>query len=459
MANKFRKIIDSGDSIKDILYYWFPEMISNTMLISLPPLIDAYIVASLKSTMTYGALGMANNFLHVLIKLAEAIPVAAIVTVGRHNGAKRYESCGKNLGDTFWTTTFIGIVLASLIFFNSENIFRWLGVPEHMVSLGVPFLRLKSVVILLIFISLGFFAFMRGVKNTRTPMIIYSISMIVFIFFDWTLVLGKFGFNKMGLMGSGIASIIQYCIIILISIWYITTKKEYKKYFTKIFFLRFSTKRVYRILNLSWPIMIDKGSLAVSYVWLSKMIAPMGKYAIVTFDVIKNLERCAILPAVGFAQIIIFLVSNRLGAQDPDGAKSNIKKVMIITALMLTVTLSFLCLFSKNLVGLFDPNMEFSYLAAPALVIISMLVILDFVQLILAGSLRGAGDVKTVMLARVCCFGLFFTPTVYIISKLPIQNEITKFVMLYGSFYVTTGLVGIIFLWRIKTPKWQNKKI
>ena len=209
MAGKFRNIMQSGDSIKDILYYWLPEMISNTMLVSLPPLIDAYIVASLKSTMTYGALGMANNFLHLLIKLAEAIPVAAIATIGRYNGAEEYDRCGKSLGDTFWTTTFIGTILASLIFFNSRNIFLWLGVPEQMVNLGVPFLQVKAIVIFLIFISLGFFAFMRGVKNTRTPMVIYSISMAVFIFFDWALVLGNCGFSKMGLMGSAIASIIQ----------------------------------------------------------------------------------------------------------------------------------------------------------------------------------------------------------------------------------------------------------
>jgi multidrug resistance protein, MATE family len=459
MKEKINKILKSGDSLSSILYYWLPEMISNTMLISLPPLIDSFIIASLKSTTTYGALGMANNFLHFLIKLAEAIPIASIAIMGRHNGAKDYKKCGQDLGDAFWTTTIIGISLFTVIFFGATSIFQLLGVPAKMALKGAPFLRLRSIGILLTFISLSFFAFMRALKNTKTPMFIYLIGMGVFISFDYMLVLGKFGFAPMGLNGSAIATIIQYLTIISISIGYILLNKDYKQYFTKLFINHFNIHRVKKLVGLSLPIMIDKGSLAASYVMLSRMIAPMGKYAIASYDVIKNLERFAILPAVGFAQIIVFLVSNRLGAKDPDGAKSNIKKVMGLTIIMLIFTLGILCIKSEFLVSIFDPKNKFTFLAAPALIFISLLVIFDFVQLILAGALRGAGDVRTVMKIRFFSCALFFMPMVYLFGHLPIENQVLKFVLIYGSFYFNTGLMGIFFLKRIKTPKWQNKDI
>lgn len=459
MKEKINKILKSGDSISSILYYWLPEMISNTILISLPPLIDSYIIASLKSTTTYGALGMTNNFLHFLIKLAEAIPVASIAIMGRHNGAKDYKKCGEDLGDAFWTTTIIGISLSTIIFFGASSIFQLLGVPAKMSLKGVPFLQLKSIGILLTFISLSFFAFMRALKNTKIPMMIYLIGMGIFVSFDYMLVLGKFGFSPMGLNGSAIATIIQYIIMISISIGYILLNKDYKKYFTKLFINYFNIHRVKKLIGLSLPIMIDKGSLAGSYVVLSRMIALMGKYAIASYDVIKNLERFAILPAVGFAQIIIFLVSNRLGAKDPEGARSDIKKVMGLALGMLIFTLGFLCINSKYLVSFFDPKNKFTFLAAPALVFISFFVIFDFIQLILAGALRGAGDVKTVMKIRFFSCTLFFLPIVYLLEKLPIQNQVLKFVLIYGSFYLNTGLIGIFFLKRIKTTKWQNKNI
>jgi multidrug resistance protein, MATE family len=458
MSGKFKKMMETGESFKKIFSLGVPEMISNAVLVSLIPIIDSYIVARLGTT-TYGALGMTNNFLHSLLKLAEAIPVAAIAIIGRHNGAQKYEECGKDLGDAFWTTTLLGLVQFILIFFSAANIFRWLGVPEDMVYQGAPFLQVKSLGILLVFTSLGFFAFLRGLKNTRTPMIIYIIGLIIFLFFDWTLVLGKFGFEPMGLMGSAIATIIQYSTMLTISVWYILTNKKYKPYFSKAFFGIFRKEKILNLLNLSWPIMIDKTSIAMSYIWLSKMIAPMGTAAIASYDVIKNLERFAFLPAVGFSQIIVFLVSNRLGANDGEGAKSNIKKVMILTLIMLTGTLSFLCFKAEYLVSFFDPNNEFTNFAAPALIAISLLVVFDFVQLNLAGALRGAGDVKTVMWARFFCCLFFFAPIAYFISNMNIENQSLKFALIYGTFYINTGLIGIIYLKRIRTPKWQQKKI
>ncbi len=459
VKGKIKKILKSGDSLTDILFYWLPEMISNAMLVSLPPIIDSLIISSLHSTTTYGALGMANNFLHLLIKFAEAIPVASIAIMGRHNGAGEYEECGKDLGSTFWTTTTIGLFFFTIVFFGAPYILGAMGIPTKMAVQGAPFLRLRSFGVLFTFISLALFAFMRAVKNTRMPMFIYMIGNAVFILFDYTLVLGKFGFKGMGLNGSAYATIIQYIVMISIAFFYIISKKEYQKYFKKIFFNYFSIERVKKILRLSLPIMIDKGSLASAYVLLGASIAPLGKYAIASYGAIKDLERFAILPAVGFAQIIVFLVSNQLGAKNPQGAKDNIKKVMIMAAGMLTITLGFLCFNAEYLISIFDPKNKFTSFAAPALVFISLLVVLDFVQLILAGALRGAGDVKTVMKVRFFSCLFFFTPMVYFISHSQIQNPILKFVLIYGSFYFNTGIMGIFLLKRIKSSGWQNKKI
>ncbi|MBD3231915.1 MATE family efflux transporter [Candidatus Dependentiae bacterium] len=459
MTDKIKEMRENGESTKEIISLWLPELISATMLISLPPLIDSYLVASLKSTTTYGALEMANNFLHLLIKLAEGIPVATIAIIGRHNGAKEYSKCGKDLGDAFWTTTIIGIIFALPLFLWSKQIFQLMGVPTQMATLGAPFLKLRSIGILLTFISLSFFAFLRGIKNTQAPMVIYILGISTFIICDYILVLGKFGFEQMGLTGSAIATIIQYITIITASLYYILTKTEYNKYFSKIFISYFNSRGALKLLNLSWPIILDKGSLAFSYVWLSSMIAPMGKYAIASFGIIKNLERFAILPAVAFAQVITFLVSNRLGAKDPLGAKANIKKVMILTSVMVATTISILCLKSEFFVSFFDQKNKFTHFASSALILVSLLVVFDFIQLILAGALRGAGDVLTVMAARVLCFGLFFTPLAYIFSHMELGNPVIKFALVYGTFYFTTGLLGIIFLLRIKTPKWQKKKL
>lgn len=449
----------SGESFKTILFYWLPEIVSSTILFSLTPMVDSYLIAQLGSLSTFGALGMANNFLHTLIKLAESIPVAAIAIIGRHNGAQEFEECGKDLGDTFWTTFFIGFAQFLIIFFSAPLIFGWLGVPQKMISEGAPFLRMRSLGVLLIFSSLALIAFMKAVKNTHVPMLIHMVGIIAFIFFDYALILGHFGFPRFGLQGSALATIIQYSLVNILSIGYIMSNPDYKKYFSRVFFYLFRPGKALYLLGLSCPIMIDKATLSLSYIWLSKLIAPMGKTCIATYNLVKELERFAFLPAIAYAQIITFLVSNRLGAKDNEGAMSNIKKTLILSALFTTTSLLFMCFYASSIIGWFDPKAKFTDFAVVALQVISILVIFDFTQLILAGSLRGAGDVKTVMWGRFFAVTAFFVPISYGLSCIPNISENTKFLLVYGSYYITTGVMGLVFLFRIKSRRWQRTEV
>ena len=451
--------IREGESVSDILRYWLPELISSMILITLPPLIDSYIVANSETITSYGALAMAVNFLYTLTKFAESIPVAAMAVIGRYNGAKEYEQCGEALGSTFWLTVFLGAFQFVVILFSATMIYRWLGVPEAMVTIGAPFLRLKSFGVFFIFTLLGLTGFMGSVKNTTMPMYINLVGIATFIFFDISLVLGKFGFPKLSLHGSAIATILQYGIMNAIAVAYIMFNPEYKRYFKRVFFTIFSYKKTLQVINLSWPIIIDKTSFAMSYIWLAKMIAGMGTYAIASFDVVKNLERFAFVPAMAFAQIVTFLVSNRLGSNDPDGASATIKKILALSIGSVGLCLLVMCWNSTYFVSFFDPRGNFTAFAATVFPLISMFVVFDLVQVILAGALRGAGDVRTVMWTRFGVSLFVFGPAAYLFNLLPISNLVIKFSLVYSAYYLSTGTMAFFFLHRTLSHKWQKTKI
>jgi putative MATE family efflux protein len=438
------------------MWYWVPEIISSTILFSLPGMVDSWIIAQLGSSTVYGALAMGSNFLHSLTKLAEAIPVASMAIIGRHNGAKEYKQCGEGLADSFWTTFLLGLGQFVFIFFSAHAIYRWLNVPADMVNVGAPFLQLKSLGVLLIFTTLGLLGFMRSIKNTHIPMLLNIAGLSSFIFFDYVLVLGKFGFPQLGITGSAVATIIQYGVMNIGAIGYILLNPTYKKYFAKLFFRIFDFFRMAHLVNLSWRIMIDKSIISFAYIWLAKMLAPMGKHAISSFDVVLKLERSAFMPVIAAAQIITFLVSNRLGAKDVDGAYANIKKLYLMTCLSLFIATAALLVNPGYFVSIFDPNNHFTTFAVTVLPIINIFVFFDFTQVFLAGALRGAGDVKTVMWTRFFVTFFFFVPISYIFSNIPNISDVLRFVLVYGSFYVATGVMGLVFLYRIKSHAWHR---
>lgn len=448
---------EHGESYGNILRYFWPEFVTGLILYSLSSLLDAYFIAHLKSTSMYATLGVTNRFLNILVKMAEGISIGAVILTGMHNGAGRMEKAGRSFVDAFWATLISGAVISGAIYFGAYWIYKVYGVPLDMIAMGVPFLRLRALGIFFMFLYFAFIGFLRGVKNTKTPMNIFILGALVFIVTDYVLIFGKFGFPQMGLSGSAIATILQYVTMVIASGVSLFSHSRYKQYDIKLLSVFSSGSQLKRLVHLSWPAMIDKGTLAVAYFWLGAMIAPMGKFALATFVVVNDLERIAFLPAVALAQVVTFLASNYYGRQDWEGVKSTAKKCVFLASFFVGLFLIVLSLWPRFFVQLFDKNGDFTWLAAGVLPWLSLLVFFDLLQLILSGALRGASNVKTVMNTRLLvCVGCF-APISYIFSMLPIQDQVIKFTLIYGSFYLGNALMSIAYINRFRGEDWKQQ--
>src|SRR5579872_1529577 len=219
-----------GEKYSTLMRYFLPEFITNFLLYAMPFWLDSTFIASLESINTYAALGVTNLFLHFIIKIGEAFSVSTTVLSGQFNGQNAPEDAGRTLRDAFWLTTILGIFFGGALFFGAPFIYKWYGVSEEIIALGVPFLRLRAVGVFCMFIYFALVGFLRGIKNSRTPMKIFVFGSFLFVFFDYALIFGKWGFPALGLQGSAIATIIQYSSMMLVSLAYVVWNKKNLKY-------------------------------------------------------------------------------------------------------------------------------------------------------------------------------------------------------------------------------------
>ncbi|KIX85338.1 MATE family efflux transporter [Vermiphilus pyriformis] len=450
------KDIYHGETYSTIMRYFIPECITAFLIYSLPSILDSYFICCFKSTPTYALLSITNNWSHFIFKITEAFSVATVVMVGQRNGNHEYRSAGDAARDAFWISAILGGVLAGLLYISAYWIYKLHGVAPEMIAMGIPFLQLRSFAIFLCFMYMACIGFLRAIKNTRVPMLIFAAGSLIFIVLDYIFIFGRCGVQARGLQGSALASCIQYGVMLIIALGYILGHRKYRKYGLHLFVGAFTFKNLKYWFELAWPMVLDKATLAGAYVWLGILITKLGTNYSATFGAIKDLERLAFTPAIACAQIITFLVSNDYKLQNWENIKTNIKKIIFLASVFVFSGLLLICCKPLVFLQIFDRTGDFAQMAARIFPVISVLVFFDLLQLILSGALRGSGNVNTVMLVRlaVCCG--YFVPVSCIIWYLPITDLTLKFVLIYGSFYVGNALMSVIYINRFRTDEWKQ---
>jgi len=435
-----------GQSYGTILKFFWPEFITALILYSLPYFVDCFFIGHLKSTEIYTISGVVDNVLNICVKIAEGLSIGTVAMAGYYNGLHKYKDVGRAFSNALWVSVIIGGLVSCTVYLGGYWIYKIFNFSDHMINIGLPFLRIRAIAIFFQFVCFAFIGFLRSIKNTFIPMILFGIGSIVFIFSDYCLIFGNFGFPSLGLQGSAVAYLIQYVTMSLCAIIYVFYFGINKKYDIDMKLDTLSRSKIIKLLWLSLPIIIDKAIMAWAYVWLSILLTPIGQHALANFSVMKLMERMVFLPATAFAQVITFLVSNDIGNKNWIDITANIKKVLMLSSIMIAVLLSFGSYYSLQIVELITCNKEIGSIAAKVFPALSLFVFIDLLQLILSGALRGAFDVRTVMVTRVCVICFYFMPISYLLSLIPIQSDVFKFFLIYSSFFIGNGLMSIVYI-------------
>lgn len=453
-------------SYKDIFNYFYPELITAFLLYIALDIIDFRFIACSNNPLCNSAQQVAQTLFHLLTKVAEGFSVGMVIICGQYNGAHEYHRVGRVVSDVFWAMIIIGVITALSLYAGAYAIFGFYEASSEITALGVPYLRMRSLGVLFMFIYFALIGFLRGVKNTKAPMVLFFFGAAVFLVCDYTLIFGGFGFKPLGLQGSAIAMVAQYAIMCLGAIIYILLEPEYRKFAIKLF----SPIKWYNfrdLFHVSWPVMIDKASFAFCYVWLMKLLGILakaqtpeaGKLLYDSFIVLRQMEKVGILPAVAFAQVITFLISNDYKIHKFHTITNNIKRVLFIASISVSIFSVLFYFWPRFFLSLIGKQAAYNNFIAFSLPFIIILILFDALQLILSASLRGAADVKTVMWSRMIVAGLFFMPLAALIVKVPLDNLLIHFILLYGSIHVGYILMSVIYLIRFRSGAWKEQSI
>ncbi|NBX78103.1 MATE family efflux transporter [bacterium] len=445
-----KQVAGQGQRTKDIIQkYFFPEFITALILYFLPLFIDAYFIGYLQSSTLYTISAVVDNSLNMFVKIAEGLSLGIVVLGGQYNGKREHKNTGKIFVHGLWTVLFFACCVCIGLYLFAQHVLLFYNLPEAMVQIGVPFLRVRIFGLFLLFLSFSLIGFLRSIKNAVLPMVMFGAGALIFVICDYFFIFGWGSLQPMGLLGSAWAYVAQYAAMTVIGCVYILFFAQ-KEYAIGLYKNIPTVQDVQKLLFVSLPIVVDKSIMAWAYVWLAAQIGQLGAVPLGSFGVIKLMERLAFVPATAFSQVSTFLASNDAGRDDWAAVRANTIKIFILAAACVCTLLYIGSAWPEIIVSMIDRTKTFGPLTKQVFPLLSFLVLFDLLQLILSGTLRGVGAVYTVMLTRTVVIVFFFMPISYVLAHwIQLDNQSYQFVLIYGSFFIGNLFMSILYVARL----------
>ncbi len=350
------------------------------------------------------------NILFVLGSLG----IGANALVARYTGANQMKAAAKTGGQALSLSfllmlAFTAISLAGYQYFFSAIIEDAITVAlaeEYfyyiLVSGGVAYLPLV--------VASGF---IRGVGNTRVPMIIALIANVYNVIGDYLLIFGNFGFPALGVKGAALATGSAQLIALILSLGYLFLHRGILPFnWQSLFPLDKAVIR--KLLRLSIPAgaeeLTNSGSRMITTGWMTYL----GPVAFAANAAAIAAESFSFMPGWAFAIAATTLVGQRLGAGFVKQARdSGYWAVVLATILMSIFGLVFF--FVPHLVmSLFDPpDPEVLRLGIICLQIAAFGQPFIAIAMGFSGALRGLGDTKGPFRIGLCTNLLIRLPLIY----------------------------------------------
>ena len=301
-------------------------------------------------------------------------------------------------------------------------------------------------------------SFFTGRGDTKTNMYAMIAGNLANLALDYAMIFGRWGFQEMGIRGAAWATVIAGFVgpAILFIVYF--KRKTDVEYQTRDTF-RFDAKLFARMIRFGLPsaghLILDVGSFSLFVLFTGRL----GTIALASSNIALAVNNVAFMPLIGMSIAASILVGQYQGRGDSETAEKAGWTCLKVGWIYMAVVGSTFILFPRAYFDLFasrgSDSIPMEQVLPVGRVLLLMMAawgMLDTVNLVISGALKGAGDTRFVMYYSVAMAWCLWIGGELVILFVFRQGIVAAWVWL--MVYVIVMAVG--FLWRYRTGRWKN---
>jgi putative MATE family efflux protein len=393
------------------------------------------------------AVGLGQLLAFIATTLVSGLSVGTNVIVAQFWGARRHRDAGQAARHFLGLSLGVSFLLMGAGLLLNRSVMELLGAAPDVIALSLPYSTLIFLVIPFTVLLQVLSSILQGTGDTKTPMYAMIVVNILHIVVAYPLIYGRWGLPELGVQGAGIAvgtaEAAGVCFLVIRCFPLLQRSPH----------IRFDLYRT--MWQVGAPVSGERIVQQAGILAYTKIVLLYGTVAYAAHQVGLSIESLSFLPGYGFAIAAATMVGQSIGAGKYTRAKLENWEANRLAIVIMSIMGIVFFFFPYVLLRAFTSDESVIELGTMFLKIVALLQIPLALTMVLAGSLRGAGDTHFIMVATTIGMWVVRVP-IAVIAGVWLQLEV---------FYVWLAMIAdwtlrmALMLWRYRSERWRTIQV
>ena len=348
---KFENNLAKGNVVRQLLIFAAPVLLSN-LIQSLYSVVDMIIVGQFAGPISMSGVNIGSQVTFLITNMVFGLSVGATVLIGQYLGAGRRDLLKETIGTLFSTLAILAVVLTVSMIILTDPILTLIQTPQESFAEARSYFIVTMAGTIFIFAYNAISAVMRGMGDSKNPLLFVAIACIVNIVLDYILV-KEVG---MGAMGAAVATVVSQAISVILCIIYL--KKNDFVFDFKLSSFKISKERLKILLKIGIPTSVQNVATSVSFLFLTALVNNLGVMQSAAVGAVGKINTFAILPVIAISSSVSAMGAQNLGAGEEKRAVKTTVVGMILSLIISVIVYAIVSIWPAEIMKIFGNDAE-----------------------------------------------------------------------------------------------------
>lgn len=378
-----------GDHVRRTFALAVPVMLARAGLIIMLSVNTAMIGQSAASELAFYSVSMIPHT--TLLVTGVGLLIGTVVLTAQAAGAGRPDLTGRIWRLALVVAGVLGVVFG-LVMLAGEPTLRLLGQPAHLAVGGGRLLALFAPGMPAILMFAATTSFLEGIGRPNAGMVIALAGNLVNGGLNWVLIYGNLGAPALGADGAVVATTLTRWLMLAAIVLYTLTMSGHRRFGVRAP-LGGHFHQIGRLLRIGAPLAIGTALETTAFSAMATFAGWLGDAEIAAYTVTLNFVTLSFMLTVGISTATAVRVANAVGRVDRRGLLlAGWVGTGLVVAVMLVLAI-ILALWPETIAGVYTGDPAVRALVIAAFAVAAPLLVVDGLQGVLMGAVRGAADV------------------------------------------------------------------